>query len=630
MARAKSNSQFPYDETSPSSILEYAKKLEGQSLKSFFEGNLEQIYSGKGKLGQILEKEFFKYEINSDARPDFDKAGVELKSTPMRKKRDGNLTSKERLVLNIINYMTEWDKSFRDSSFWHKNAKILLMFYLWEEGKMDIDYIFKFVRLWEFPAEDLKIIKDDWETIMRKIRLGKAHEITEGDTFYLAACMKGASKEQSQREQPFSDQKAVQRAYSLKNVYMNYIIDLCERNVEIHINQKDIDYVLDEWTSSIVRDDSGDVVDYKWDLRESEPILKSVQNIPKGKSFADYVVGLMSPYFGMTITEIEDELNLPHSAAKNRFAISTSAMLGCKTEKQKFTEFIKGNVEVKTIRLEKTGNLKEAMSFAQIKFKEIIDEEWETSYWYETLLKKFFFVVFQANADDDYVLKNAFFWNMPYSDLVLAKEYWLDTQKKISEGDYEHFLKSSQHPICHVRPKATNSLDLMETPQGTLEKKKCYWLNRAYIKNIIDVNQIQSIEKFDYNIDGTNYVLIAYCQSNKHFEWYMKMSVYNVRAGESHGAINISRETQLARYLFLFGPNKEIRGVYELDADGPKRFSKSDLVLMNYPSVPSAQSYYLYRIVGQVHELDSHLEALKNKIPKGRFMQPFAVKVSDL
>ena len=39
--------------------------------------------------------------------------------------------------------------------------------------------------------------------------------------------------------------------------------------------------------------------------------------------------------------------------------------------------------------------------------------------------------------------------------------------------------------MCHIRPKGKNSKDLMETALGTKEKKKCYWLNSSYIKQIV-------------------------------------------------------------------------------------------------------------------------------------------------
>ena len=94
-----------------------------------------------------------------------------------------------------------------------------------EGEKIDFEYIFKIIRVWQFPSTDLKIIKDDWELIVSKIRQGKAHELSEGDTIYLGACTKGANKN-SVVEQPFSNQKAMKRAFSLKSKYLKFSISL--------------------------------------------------------------------------------------------------------------------------------------------------------------------------------------------------------------------------------------------------------------------------------------------------------------------------------------------------------------------------------------------------------------------
>ena len=44
-------------------------------------------------------------------------AGVELKATPFKKLKNGKYSSKERLVLNIINYEKVANENFETSSF---------------------------------------------------------------------------------------------------------------------------------------------------------------------------------------------------------------------------------------------------------------------------------------------------------------------------------------------------------------------------------------------------------------------------------------------------------------------------------------------------------------------------------
>lgn len=45
-------------------------------------------------MGELIEERFFHYQTNNDARPDFDKAGVELKVTPYKQNKNGTLVAK--------------------------------------------------------------------------------------------------------------------------------------------------------------------------------------------------------------------------------------------------------------------------------------------------------------------------------------------------------------------------------------------------------------------------------------------------------------------------------------------------------------------------------------------------------
>lgn len=325
----------------------------------------------------------------------------------------------------------------------------------------------------------MKIIKDDWTTIVTKIRNGKAHEISEGDTIYLGACTKGANKE-SLRKQPFSEEMAMQRAFSLKSKYLNFIIEksLAGEDVSFDINE-----YLPILSDNLNGSDDPYIPYKKLNLKELEPIVKNIKEYSTGETFEQLVTRKFEPYYGKTDEEIIDEFDLDISSAKSKFYLIAKAILGI--SKKKIEEFEKADIEMKTIRLEKNGNLKESMSFAQIKFKEIIEEEWEESYWNYILTKRFFFVIFQKDENENFVLKKVQFWTMPLKDLNFARLFWEDTKKKILNDDYENFIKISDNKICHVRPKGVNSLDLMETPSGRLEKKKSYWLNASYIKSII-------------------------------------------------------------------------------------------------------------------------------------------------
>lgn len=476
------SNNLPYDFEDPNSIKAYAKHLENKTLRQLFGDDLQNNYSGKGKLGQLLEELYFNYKPNSNSEPDFIEAGLELKTTPLKKISRG-LVAKERLVFNIINFEEEYKLSFVNSSFWKKNKLLLLIFYLHEKEKLDIDYVFKIVRLWRFPITDLKIIIDDWKTIVDKIKAGKAHEISEGDTLYLGACTKGSTAEKSKRKQPFSEILAPQRAFSLKSKYLNFIIERSFKgDFELPAMNAAYNEVL-ESQNDLLKSDYDELAILS---DNHEAVIKNVSEYRKGQTFEDVIVEKFEKYYGYSEQEIVDSFNLDvNLKAKNKNYVLARAILG--VTKQKIEEFEKAEIELKTIKLETNGILKESMSFAQIKFLEIIDEEWEESYLYSTLTKRFFFVVFKKDKDQVSRLSKVKFWTMPYSDLIVAEEFWKSTRDKINKGEYNQFWKLKDHNIFHVRPKGVNAKDLMETPQGTMEKKKSYWLNSRYIlKQITD------------------------------------------------------------------------------------------------------------------------------------------------
>lgn len=136
-----------YNPASAKSILKHGEALLGHSLKELHDDAV--IFNGKGGLGTSIELFHYGYAPNSDAEPDFKEAGLELKCTPMKLLADNSMAAKERLVLNIINYIEEAEKSFETSSFWHKNKFLLLMFYLHQSGVNPVDMLFKLIRTWK-------------------------------------------------------------------------------------------------------------------------------------------------------------------------------------------------------------------------------------------------------------------------------------------------------------------------------------------------------------------------------------------------------------------------------------------------------------------------------------------------
>ena len=457
-----------YDVNSADSIIEFAKILKGKTLRTACNVDFEEFkINDKGGYGKTAEKYYFNYEPNSDAEPDFKEAGLELKCSPLKTLKNGDFRSKERLVLNIINYLKVHEEDFESSSFWKKNAHLLLVFYLHDRDLNLLDYIIKLVDGWKYPSEDLKIIKNDWETINQKIKEGKAHELSEGDTFYLGACTKGSTALKSFRDQPFNEEKAKQRAYSLKQGYVNHIIaNIAQEETAVY----------------------GKII-------ERPEVLEQVRSIE------EIVILKFHPFYGKTAVQIEKELGLElNQKAKSYFANLTNAILGLELG-QKIEEFEKADIQVKTIRLKENDLPKEDISFPTFEYQELVETDWEDSDFKNILESKFFFVFYQFEGEN-LILRKVKFWNMPYSDIVEAKKVWQEMVKTVSNGEIvkevtekgvrkTYFPKKTENKVSHVRPHARNAADTYELPiadklTGLNEyTKHCFWLNASYVKDEI-------------------------------------------------------------------------------------------------------------------------------------------------
>ena len=197
------NQQLPYDKTSAESIWQYSAGLLNHTLRDFVSADYVEKKGDKGKLGKMVEEIYFLVKNNNRAEADFSEAGMELKCTPLKHGAKEQLLIKERLVCNMIDYMAVVNEDFEQSHFYTKCQLMLLLFYLYVKDTDNLDLEFLLSILWRFPAKDLAIIRHDYETIVGKIKAGKAHELSEGDTLYLGACRKGQKdRSSSQKNTP--------------------------------------------------------------------------------------------------------------------------------------------------------------------------------------------------------------------------------------------------------------------------------------------------------------------------------------------------------------------------------------------------------------------------------------------
>lgn len=432
-----------YDKASAESIFDFALKLTGKSLSEAAVLPIDIVnLKDRGKIGTLVERYYFKHKPPNDHNPDFKDAGVELKVTGVLKGKDGKYVGKERLVLTMINYEQIVLETWESNSFLNKCKKMLIMFYLYSKDVPVIERKFVLKPLmYEIPLEDLHIIKSDWEKIRGKVLEGKAHELSEGDTFYLGACRKGAGGvKEKPRKQPFSTIKAPARAFSLKQGYLNQLISVSQSEVSLGAGKR---FSIDEATQ----------------LR-------------------------FTPYLGKTTEEISNTLkhfkrDKNHKNYHRELAVKILTGGGSSVQ-----ELDKSGIEMKTIRLQPNGKPRESMSFPAFDFIGIQSQEWEDSSFFEKIEKKFLFIVFQLDSAGIERLVKVGYWNMPYDDRKEAERVWLDTQKRVGIDAFD-LPGMTESEVAHVRPKAKDGKDKALTPQGSYRTKQCFWLNANYISNVV-------------------------------------------------------------------------------------------------------------------------------------------------
>lgn len=452
---------FVYDKNSVASIYEYALRLKNRSLAEVvtLPDGIANVRD-RGNLGNLVETYYFKHKPPNDHHPDFAEVGLELKTSGVVKRKSGEFRAKERLVLTMIDFNTLTREEWVTSSFLHKCQKMLILF---NEFDKDIPVInrkfvmdpllFSIGGLEDLPVQvkgfenipigELETLKRDWLFIRQKVLDGKAHELSEGDTFFLGACRKGAGgPKEALRTQPYSELGAKARAFSLKQNYVN-------RLIERHVNQIH---------------ESG--------IFESLPLDEATQ-----ETFRDFL--------GKSIDELAIEFDY-FKKSKNqkgyfrKLAIKILASAGTVT-----SQLSEADIEMKTIRLKPNGSPREAMSFPAFDYMKIGGEDWEDSSFFEKIERKFLFVVFQEGKDSIERLVAAEYWNMPYVDRLEAKRVWEETKRRVGV-DASNLPTSKESKVAHVRPKAADGKDKALSPQGQMLIKKCFWLNQKYIASIME------------------------------------------------------------------------------------------------------------------------------------------------
>ena len=456
----------------------------------------------KGGVGNLIEERYFGYDANSDERPDFPAAGVELKTTCFDMKKGGVPSAGERLSITMIPFDRPVDMEFESSHLWEKSHRILLVFYRRDRKVGKYDQVIKYVTLFTPPEKDLAIIREDFETIIKLVREGRADELSEGLTTYLGAATKGASESKMWVEQYYprltvegtgERRLAKRRVFSFKRQYMDYVLN----NYVIPGRAKARRHAKLAMSRGTAELDSG---------------VTSILDKPlgPGETFAGRIEQTVARYIGHTDEDLRKSFGIKLN--KSTWVTIARRILGITGNHVE--EFRKANISLRVIRVEANGHIKESLSFAPFEFEDLLAEP----SWYDSNLfacldeMKFCFVIFRRKkVGGPFYLDSVRLWNMPEADIEhSARACWERTRAVVREGvallprigksgkvTYANNLPAqADNEAVHVRPHANRAAyrfadgaevgnikrDASRLPDGRWMTKQSFWLNSGYLK----------------------------------------------------------------------------------------------------------------------------------------------------
>ena len=421
-----------YDETDINSIYQYALGIEGKTLlQILYEANLRDediawVHSketDKGLPGKIIEASYFGYELNSRQEADFEKVGVELKSTPADiDKKTQRFKSGETISITQIDFNHPVEFDFYKSHVYQKLRMLLVIFYYRDRLlRSKLQYNVFYATLFKPSVEDIAIIESDFNDINRKIASGCAHMLSRTDGTYLGTAPK--STKTAFIQPYYGGTPVVKRSFTLKKEYVNVILS-------------------SYYTRSYAA--------------QEEKLLSATELIDlKRMTFAEKIQERFRPYLYWRIEDIAASLNLHMIMNKATLPVLTARMLGL--SQLRCEEFTKAGIVVKTIYFNEYGTNKEKFRLGDVDFMEIynspdphvemeIDSEtgeeyeviktgWTDSELYKQLDElKYLFVVFQKVPDGSIIFKGSKLWSMSEEDIALAFKDWMDIRNVLRHG----------------------------------------------------------------------------------------------------------------------------------------------------------------------------------------------------
>lgn len=395
----------------------------------------------KGRVGHHVER-ILGVATNSDAGPDLPHLGIEVKSVPMRRlKRSSQLTAKERTFITLINYVDITGQPFDGSPLDLKTRLTLYVFYEWERDRptAEVPILRTFVHRRDDAATDMAVHAH--RHVQDVVIAGQAHLLSEGDTPGIGA----ATKDQGGKwvAQPFSREPARRRGFAWKAAYTTALY-------------RDI-----ETGPTPVRGGlTGLMIEAEERVRERH---------------------------GATVGQLRDEF-LPGRSdrAKGLTGAVARRLLGSPTAAREPAEYRRFGLMVRAVRTGPQGRPWEGTSFPAIDFRDVVDEEWESSPLVEQL-SSILLVIFHdpRKVVVEAELERVVLWEPTPGDIdVMRREYEV-FRRCISESRPEDMPRESQTRVLHMRPHGRDGTDLVSLPDGRPFRRLSFWLNKDYLRDVL-------------------------------------------------------------------------------------------------------------------------------------------------
>jgi DNA mismatch repair endonuclease MutH len=387
----------------------------------------------KAVVGHIYERAFG-IPRNSTAGPDFPGAGIELKSVPIRLV-GGEARAKERISISMIDFATLGGQSWEGAVVRKKLDRMLMIFYGWEPLQPIARFKTLAAGIWSPDASTIRTVRADWERIRDLVAAGRRAEVSESLSAILGAATKGAGH------------GSTSRAWSLKQPFVSWL--------------------------------------YR-EMAGQEGVPERPTSADPARAFENNVLAALEPFVGRDFEALGRAANRHGKQGKAVVAQIVRSLVG-ERGTGRSGDFLRFGVETKTVPVDASGRVVEAMSFPAFVHEEIVFESWGSSDLLGRLNRLLIVPIHRGRraALADTRLGTPFFWSPPEADVAGIRQEWERFRTLIAAGQARNLPKASETRFIHVRPKGRDAADRDQAPGGFDVIKKSFWLNQPYLERIL-------------------------------------------------------------------------------------------------------------------------------------------------